>query len=381
MLRPQYETEALNGDVNGADVQMTGTDEIVEDISDDSDEDVVPIRRRTLRNADKREEERKRKEEEREAKEAAKKAKKKNPYEILKDKLAAVRDEIRDFEEEISMLQDRVQELERDRVIPLGKDRYSNVYYFYERNGMPIGGDPESSTADCDYMSGRLWVHGPDPAIHEGTMNLEEPILSKHKQVFKLTPAERYKRDYGETPLQPGQFGYFDTPEEVDKLLFFLDEKGFREKDLATQIRKYKPSIVECMKRMHAHIEKIEQKKRETEEESPEPISRISTRKRSIAEQDKDEPECLRWVNSKAVRDIGYKHSEQPVPKPRGGRGGQQKKKFKEDSIVIAPPPAASTRGRAKAAAAKEAKEVKKVSSPEPPVLTNKMTTRRGGRR
>ena len=77
----------------------------------------------------------------------------------------------------------------------LGKDRFLNKYYWFEHNGMPFGGVPNSSTAEYGYANGRIWVQG--PSEHELGPNLEEPALSQDMQRFGYTVPQRKEREEG----------------------------------------------------------------------------------------------------------------------------------------------------------------------------------------
>ena len=104
-----------------------------------------------------------------------------------------------------------------------------NKYYWFEHNGMPFGGVPNSSTAEYGYANGRIWVQG--PSEHELGPNLEEPALSQDMQRFGYTVPQRKEREEGPTHLSnSNQWAYYDDPEDIDKLLVWLDERGHRER-------------------------------------------------------------------------------------------------------------------------------------------------------
>jgi hypothetical protein len=339
ILAPEY-LKDTNDEQN--DMEIANAEDVEkEEEEDSSDEDAPVVRMRTLRNAQKREEERRRKKEEQEAKEAAKKARKKqlNPYEQILEKIDGLKAEIKDHEEQILDCMQQIKELNVTRIEPLGADRYGNSYFFYERNGMPMGGDPDSSTAHYDYLSGRLWMQGPLASTYESNMNLPDNLMAEHKKIFGLTPLERKARDEGETRLtNSSQWGYYDSPEDMDKLLAWLDERGEREMRLKRDLTKFKAAITDCMNRMNKHLSGVEDDKRAASEEAE---ARMSTRKRAYYDQEQ-EYQCLQWTNNKALREIGHLHSQEPPKKRRAT------KKEKSESVQ----PQSRSRGR------KELKEV-----------------------
>ena len=75
---------------------------------------------------------------------------------MLKD-IRQKEDLVRKREEEIAVLDNDIREADCPRTRFLGKDRFWNRYYWFERNGMPYGGLPDSSTAHAEYANGCIW--------------------------------------------------------------------------------------------------------------------------------------------------------------------------------------------------------------------------------
>src|SRR5438045_1938960 len=152
------EAGVVRADANG-DVKMTGideksvnidTEEEIQEVADTEDEE--PHLGRSLRRGQDRAAERKRKrEEEREKKEKAEAAAKLPKFssrfkKILRD-IDKKKEKIKECETEIATLDNDLREADCPRIRCLGKDRYWNRYYWFERNGMPYAGLPNSSTA------------------------------------------------------------------------------------------------------------------------------------------------------------------------------------------------------------------------------------------
>src|SRR5208282_2476526 len=115
-------------------------------------EDDEPHQGRSLRRGLDRAAERKRKrEEEREKKEkaeaAAKLPKVSSHFKKIVREIEKKRERIKECEDEIAILDGDLREADCPRIRCLGKDRFWNRYYWFERNGMPYAGLPDSSTA------------------------------------------------------------------------------------------------------------------------------------------------------------------------------------------------------------------------------------------
>src|SRR5690606_26070997 len=104
---------------------------------------------------------RKRKREEEKAPPPPKPNKSQQKYQkVLKD-IAKLKQKIEAEEADIREIDGDLREADCARLKLMGVDRFYNRYWWFERNGMPFGGLPDSSTADSGYAMGRLWVQGP----------------------------------------------------------------------------------------------------------------------------------------------------------------------------------------------------------------------------
>ncbi len=356
------------------DVKMSDAEDLPAHTSDevqDSDSDGPP---RKLRRATDRAAERKRKaEKEQERKEKAEAAAKlpkqsKQFQRVLKD-IQKKEDEIAECEREIAVIDNDLREADCPRTRVLGKDRFWNRYYWFERNGMPYGGLPDSSTASAGYANGCIWVQGPDDIEREGYIDMIPEYQDEYKAKFDMTVPDRKKREEGATSVfNAGQWGYYADPEEMDALLAWLDPRGFNELKLRKELINYRDRIAKNMENRKAYLatpekdDKKEENKEEDEITAAPPVipatttpgakngakNRMSTRGRGVttisagppppppppAAEPEPEPvvyRCMSWENTMALEDIGHLHSLEPPP----ARSRKMTKK-KEAAIVAA---------------------------------------------
>lgn len=312
------------------DVSMTDTEEAKptkeEPARENGDENDQPptAANRKLRNTGKNKRKRETEEEKKEKAEKVKKAKldaakskQQKEWEKLLAAIEKKKEEIKECEANINELDDDLRETLVHRSKVLGKDRFLNKYYWFEHNGMPYGGVPNSSTSEYGYANGRLWVQGPDE--HEIQPNMEEPALSQDLHDLGYTVPQRKEKEEGSTHLSNStQWGYYDDPSDIDELIKWLDEHGVREKALRKELIASREKITEYMLKMKAHIS-VEEEDKPTGEDG-ESETRISTRKKSKADKDNSPKDrCLLWTNSIMRAELGYNHLEEyedPEPEP-----------------------------------------------------------------
>lgn len=401
---PEEEEKEPNGDVKMADADSF-RESPADAAAEDSDED-AHRGLRNLRRGQDRIEERKRKrveeaERKREAELAAKQPKQSKQFiKLLKD-IQKKEEFIKECEEEIAVIDNDLREADCPRTRVLGKDRFWNRYYWFERNGMPYGGLPDSSTAEAGYANGCIWVQGPYELEREGYIDVDMEYQREYKMKFKLTVPQRKKREEGATSLYTAyEWGYFDEPEQLDALIQWLDPRGFNELKLRKELVNFHDKIVQNMKNRRAYLKlDDEQKKADeankgpdgaakaepTEEDkkptingrkpdSPPPLKRMSTRtSRALRQPTPPPPEappaqeqkyrCLKWHNLTAINELGHLHLEPPPP-PAPQRGRKAAKKA-----------AAAAAGRER----RQEKVVEREPTPEPPpprMMTRKALSR-----
>ncbi|KAK4196533.1 putative chromatin-remodeling complex subunit [Triangularia verruculosa] len=368
---------ATNGDVKMTDVDDLPATQTSDEIPD-SEEDGRKLRRghdRAVERKRKAEKEAERKEK---AEAAAKVPKQSKQFtKVLKD-IQKREDEIAECEKEIAIIDNDLREADCPRTRVLGKDRFWNRYYWFERNGMPYGGLPDSSTAEAEYANGCIWVQGPDELEREGYIDMKEEWQEEYKAKFEMTVPERKKLEEGRTSVfNARQWGYYDREEDVDKLLTWLDPRGFNELKLRKELVNYRDKIAKNMvnRRKYLGIDRpvpaengttaagsaTEEKKEEDKESvaaaSPEPPQKgkRSTRGRQSTAAAVPVPEevgetkqkyrCLNWTNTTAIEEIGHLHSLEPPP-ARSRKPTKKKGEIQQTQELVAEPVANATRGK-----------------------------------
>ncbi|XP_014557849.1 glycosyltransferase family 57 protein [Bipolaris victoriae FI3] len=303
-----------------ADVSMVSANEDTKDAvaaeTNDEDDTTASKTRTRPSNKNKRKAaaEDARKEKVKKAKAEAERNKKQKEWEKLLAAIERKKDELKDCEANINELDDDLRETLVHRSKILGKDRFLNKYYWFEHNGMPFGGVPNSSTAEYGYANGRIWVQG--PSEYELGPNLEEPALAQDMERFGYTVPQRKEREEGSTHLSTAtEWGYYDDPEDIDKLLAWLDERGLRERALRKELQAFRDRIAEYMLKMQQHLQ--ESNKPEEEEEEDENKPRVSTRNKTQADE-APKDRCLHWTNSIMRDEFGYNHFEEYEPPKKG---------------------------------------------------------------
>ncbi len=294
--------------------EATEEEEVDEDVNMDT-EDEEPHQGRSLRRANDRAVERKRKaDEEKERKERAQAEKAKKPTKqekqlgkVLK-KIEEAKELIKELEEEVATIENDLREADCPRTRCLGKDRFWNRYYWYERNAMPYAGLPDSSTAHAGYANGRLWVQGPDDLERKGFIELSEVENNQYRRAFQMSVPERKMLEEGTTHVFTArQWGYYDDSDHLDMLIGWLDVRGVREIKLRKEIQAQRDKISIHMNKRKEYLMNNDDKK----SESGEPVTRVSTRTKTYV--DPTGFRCLAWRNTTAEKELGHIHS---VPKP-----------------------------------------------------------------
>jgi len=337
----------VNGDVKTTDVENLSPP--AEEEMADSD-DTAPTRgSRNLRRADDRAAQRKRKREEeaerkKEAEAAAKVPKQSKAFlKVLKD--IEKKDEfVKKCEEEIAVIDNDLREADCPRTRVLGKDRFWNRYYWFERNGMPYAGLPNSSTANAGYANGCIWVQGPDELERKGYIDMASEYQNEYKAKFNMTVPERKKLEEGPTSVfNANQWGFISEPEDLDKLIAYLDPRGFNELKLRKELIAYKEKIVRNMENRKAYLEPTLTKE-DNEKEEPK-SKRMSTRTRNVQTPELPQHRCLAWQNTMALEELGHLHSDEPPPARPRGKQSRKKETIEVPSLPELPKKRPSRQG------------------------------------
>lgn len=334
------------------DLKMTDVEEEVMDTDEDAtiDTDEAPHLGRSLRKGLDRAADRKRKRDEQQEKREKAEAEAKLPKQskqftkLLKD-IQKKSDAVKDCEEEIAILDNDLREADCPRTRVLGKDRFWNRYYWFERNGMPYGGLPDSSTAEAEYANGRLWVQGPDDLEREGFIEMKPEWQNEYQLRFNITVPERKRMEEGPTMVfNARQWGYYEDPESLDALINWLDIRGTNELKLHKELKLYRDRIVRNMENRKAYLNPIEDKSEEISVDAG--SKRMSTRKKEPTP-DHTAHRALLWRNNTALNELGHLHSDQP--------------RTRKPAKKIAPPPPVIEEERVTRSESKPKKETSRV--------------------
>lgn len=317
------------------DVEDAATEREADD-DDDEDEDSINDGTRKKRRGRNVVDQRRKREEEAAAKKAKEKADKeaakashqsKQFTKLLKD-ISKKEETIKECEDEIAVLENDLREADCPRTRVLGKDRFWNRYYWFERNGMPYAGLPDSSTAEAGYANGRIWIQGPDELEREGYIDVDETLQKEYRDKFSMTVAERKATEEGATHLYSArQWGYIADVESLDELIKWLDPRGFNELRLRKELTAFRDKIAEHMEKRKEYLTE----EAEDEDDDKNEGKRTSSR---IRDKTPDLPSyrCLDWENSMVLEELGHLHGEPPPP-PRLRKG-----KKREAVVEVASP-------------------------------------------
>lgn len=323
------------------DTKMNGVDD--DDEEDDEDEEDGEPSSRSIRRGGDRALKRKREESESKAstkeQPSSKVQKTSKEFKKVLKGIETVKSKIFKEEADIQSLDEDLRQADCSRFKKLGTDRFWNTYWWFERNGMPYGGLPSSSTAHAQYAHAMVWVQGPDESSRQGFL-VEECELPKKKHkdsdgdiqmngngvngAPKLSVIERQEiEESGTTLMSATDYGYIDKPEELEQLINWLDIKGIREKKLLQNLNQFRDHIAAGM---------VHRQKYLAGEYKPEEDQDVGNGKgrqsRSRPQIDTSIWRCLAWRNESMIDEHGHTHFEHPQPRAKKGKkaaGGQQK--------------------------------------------------------
>ncbi|TRX88519.1 hypothetical protein FHL15_010558 [Xylaria flabelliformis] len=327
-MPPSPPADSADVTKSNGDAKVGGGYDSVDPSEDGNESDDDGRARRSLRRGGDRAMERQRKREEQERKREAELAAKapkqsKRFIKLLKD-IQKKEDEIKKYEDEIAVTDNDLREADCGRTRVLGKDRFWNRYYWFERNGMPYAGLPNSSTAYAGYANGSIWVQGPDDMEREGYIDLPAQLQDEYKARFKMTVPQRKKMEEGRTSVfNARQWGYYSEASQVDSLLNWLDPRGFNEVKLRKELLLYKDKIAEHMENRARYLGSQEEETSKAKETAgkKEEAKRMSTRTKNQPSPEPTHFRCLDWTNTMALDLLGHLHSvPPPPPKRKGGR-------------------------------------------------------------
>lgn len=255
-------------------------------------------------------------------------------------------------------IEQKLIELDIQRIKYLGKDRYYNKYWWFECNGLPSYGgrrsndgaeeddegadDEYENTIDDKFLMGRLWIQGPDEEDCQ-ILGLDKKQIEKWREsdgelktkaetVFKIKVEPEESTDLSainkklleETdPLfSSDDWRFYDSYEELDKLTNWLDNWGVREHKLLRELENVKEQIKNSFKSRRKALKlDTEDFDRENDDTSPTaaedeiPTSQRKlragkSRKSNEVKQNPQYSRCSEWVNNAAIEQLGHTHYE-----------------------------------------------------------------------
>jgi hypothetical protein len=237
--------------------------------------------------------------------------------------------EIDGFKKKIVELEVKIEDCDNDlreanvqRTKVLGKDRFCNRYYWFERNGQPFAGLPRSSTASYGYANSRIWVQGPDDFEREGFIDRPKEEQLEYDKIHGCWVTQRREQEEGRTTLRnANQWAYVDDVDGLDALIGWLDERGEREKKLRKELLEWRDKIVTYMTARHNFFAAEQARQLEADEELAARRATVPTTRHKVQEDHVASlPRCTKWTNSMAMDDLGHLHSRPPKPKAKRQR-------------------------------------------------------------
>ncbi|KAF2150125.1 hypothetical protein K461DRAFT_40377 [Myriangium duriaei CBS 260.36] len=371
---------------HGADESLSTLNGVGSDEDEDDEDAPRPLRRSNNARKRKRDEENAKREAERLARLSAQKEsndKLKKYKKILKD-IEKMKDKIIDCEKSVEGFDDRLREMNATRMRSLGRDRFWNRYWWFERVGLPINGTREPAKKkvkvepddNAGYANGRLWIQGPVPMEREGFIDMPQADAKQYASRHGMTVAERKLAEEGADSISSAsQWGFYDTSDDLDTLIGWLDDRGRREKDLRKELVAWREDIVTQMDVLQSHLHpETDTASAEHDESADElgPRTRVSTRNKTYLDSEDVEKHwrCLRWRNTRAKTKTGRHCNGTAVTTTAAGRGRKgpaaaaAAKPAKRSGKGVAVPVAPAQRG-GRGAARDAAEKIKEVAGRE----------------
>lgn len=317
---PEEELRQLSTDDDG-DVKMNG----IEEEEEEDEEENARARRRGGDRANERK--RKRVEEKAKAEAAAKIPKTSKQFQKVVKSIETVRAKIIKEEEAIVTIDEDLRQADCARFKMMGQDRYWNRYWWFERNGMPFGGLPDSSTAHSGYANAMIWVQGPSETERQGFLveeagtraaegDYDGDVRMNGHGSQRMSVLERQAREESGTTLtSPTQYGFFETPQEFEQLMSWLDTRGNREKKLKIAFDQFKDHIVDGMGNRSKYLAESAAAAAESENGTG---GRMNTRGKTYY--DPAVWRCLNWRNDSARDENEHTHYDHPQPRKNASK-------------------------------------------------------------
>ncbi|CAG8824079.1 18433_t:CDS:2, partial [Gigaspora rosea] len=132
----------------------------------------------------------------------------------------------RKLEEEEIAIQKREEQIEKDkrkyalpRILPLGRDRFYNKYYYTDCIGVAVGEK---------YGTGRIFVETPSTYDLQIMTEKEEQRFNKRRKVEEAS--------FNSDSDNQTRWGYYEDINQVEELRQWLNTKGIRELALSNEL-------------------------------------------------------------------------------------------------------------------------------------------------
>ncbi|KAJ3561960.1 hypothetical protein NP233_g9875 [Leucocoprinus birnbaumii] len=192
--------------------------------------------------------------------------------------------EHRRLDEEVSKLERRLENIEREfrqhvggvRAKPLGKDRFYNRIWWFDGLGSTAANNP----ALGQYGTGRIFIQGPS--------EFDSDILKRREEDID---ARRLEEEGQDGMLGPGDWAAYSTVEELEEYVAWLNTKGHRELALKTALTKWWTPITAGMKKRITDLTanlKV-------------PDARRSSRNKTGTGHDISQQPYMQWKNKRAL--------------------------------------------------------------------------------
>ncbi|GAA5946603.1 hypothetical protein JCM3765_000315 [Sporobolomyces pararoseus] len=128
------------------------------------------------------------------------------------------------------------------RCRPLGKDRFHCRYWWFDGvGGMEIS-KPKTDGTRVQYSTGKIFVQGPNEQDWEVLTDAKAERNKEREIVERRMREEVVEKE--DALVGVNEWGFYETPQEIESLLGWLNAKGTRELGLIKAITRWKDYIV-----------------------------------------------------------------------------------------------------------------------------------------
>ncbi|KIM33020.1 hypothetical protein M408DRAFT_190836 [Serendipita vermifera MAFF 305830] len=159
-------------------------------------------------------------------------------------------EELRQYEEEAAKVDRNLETLELEfrqylllsRMRPMGEDRFHCKVWWFDGVGCMTLLDQDGQHL---YGTGKLFIQAPSE---------DDISLIDAKAAVEPSIGSRRAEEEGDGLLNVGQWAWYETPEEFEEYVSWLNPKGTRESNLKSNLERWKPYIVGGMIARHKEL-------------------------------------------------------------------------------------------------------------------------------